>query len=99
MCHGRFLISGVRLIVRVSWLTVFGKGRSTSNGEAAAREREQALGPLVRGFRAERPAIRTVYAMMMPDHVLQIEGVDSEQGFAFAFGYIKALIAAVSPED
>ncbi|HEY2433269.1 MAG TPA: mannonate dehydratase [Vicinamibacterales bacterium] len=36
--------------------------------------------------------------MMMPDHVPQVEGVDSQQGFAFAFGYIKALIAAVSAE-
>ena len=36
--------------------------------------------------------------MMMPDHVPQIEGIDREQGFAFAFGYIKALIAAVSAE-
>src|SRR6266540_6892 len=36
--------------------------------------------------------------MLMPDHVPQVEGVDSLQGFAFAFGYIKALIAAVSAE-
>jgi mannonate dehydratase len=36
--------------------------------------------------------------MMMPDHVPQVEGVDSNQGFAYAFGYIKALIAAVSAE-
>ena len=36
--------------------------------------------------------------MMMPDHVPQVEGMDSNQGFAFAFGYIKALIAAVSAE-
>ena len=36
--------------------------------------------------------------MLMPDHVPQMEGVDSAQGFAFAFGYIKALIAAVSAE-
>jgi mannonate dehydratase len=36
--------------------------------------------------------------MLMPDHVPQVEGVDSQQGFAFAFGYIKALIAAVSAE-
>ena len=36
--------------------------------------------------------------MMMPDHVPQVEGVDSQQGFAYAFGYIKALIAAVSAE-
>jgi mannonate dehydratase len=37
--------------------------------------------------------------MMMPDHVPQVEGVDSGQGFAYAFGYIKALIAAVSAES
>jgi mannonate dehydratase len=37
--------------------------------------------------------------MMMPDHVPSIEGDTSNlQGFAFAFGYIKALIAAVSAE-
>jgi mannonate dehydratase len=37
--------------------------------------------------------------MMMPDHVPRIEGDASEaQGFAFAFGYIKALIAAVAAE-
>jgi mannonate dehydratase len=37
--------------------------------------------------------------MMMPDHVPQIEGDTGQvQGFAFAFGYIKALIAAVSAE-
>jgi mannonate dehydratase len=36
--------------------------------------------------------------MMMPDHVPQVDGVDSLQGFAYAFGYIKALIAAVSAE-
>jgi mannonate dehydratase len=36
--------------------------------------------------------------MMMPDHVPRIEGVDTMTGFAFAFGYIKALIAAVSAE-
>jgi mannonate dehydratase len=36
--------------------------------------------------------------MLMPDHVPRIEGVDSMTGFAFAFGYIKALIAAVSAE-
>ena len=36
--------------------------------------------------------------MMMPDHVPQVEGVDSLQGFAYAFGYIKALIAAVAAE-
>jgi mannonate dehydratase len=35
--------------------------------------------------------------MMMPDHVPSIEGdANGLQGFAFAFGYIKALIAAVS---
>jgi mannonate dehydratase len=37
--------------------------------------------------------------MMMPDHVPQVEGVDSLQGFAYAFGYIKALIAAVAAES
>jgi mannonate dehydratase len=37
--------------------------------------------------------------MMMPDHVPSIEGdANSLQGFAFAFGYIKALIAAVTAE-
>ena len=36
--------------------------------------------------------------MLMPDHVPRVEGVDNLQGFAFAFGYIKALIAAVSAE-
>jgi len=36
--------------------------------------------------------------MMMPDHVPRIEGIANDQGFAFAFGYIKALIAAVSAE-
>jgi mannonate dehydratase len=36
--------------------------------------------------------------MLMPDHVPQVDGVDRDQGFAFAFGYIKALIAAVSAE-
>ena len=37
--------------------------------------------------------------MMMPDHVPRIEGdANSFQGFAFALGYIKALIAAVSAE-
>jgi mannonate dehydratase len=36
--------------------------------------------------------------MMMPDHVPRVEGVDSQQGFAYAFGYIKALIAAVCAE-
>jgi len=35
--------------------------------------------------------------MMMPDHVPEIDGdADRAQSFAFAFGYIKALIAAVS---
>jgi len=38
--------------------------------------------------------------MMMPDHVPTIEGDTSNlQGFAFAFGYIKALIAAVAAES
>jgi mannonate dehydratase len=37
--------------------------------------------------------------MMMPDHVPNVEGLTSELGFAFAFGYIKALIAAVSAES
>jgi mannonate dehydratase len=37
--------------------------------------------------------------MMMPDHVPNVPGVDGNQGFAFAFGYIKALIAAVSAES
>ena len=37
--------------------------------------------------------------MMMPDHVPTVEGdADRLQGFAFAFGYIKALIAAVAAE-
>ena len=36
--------------------------------------------------------------MLRPDHVPRIDGLSSEQGFAFAFGYIKALIAAVSAE-
>jgi mannonate dehydratase len=37
--------------------------------------------------------------MMMPDHVPAIEGdAGSAQGFAFALGYIKALIAAVAAE-
>ena len=36
--------------------------------------------------------------MMMPDHVPRIEGIDTMTGFVFAFGYIKALIAAVSAE-
>jgi len=38
--------------------------------------------------------------MMMPDHVPKISGdANSYQGFAFAFGYIKALIAAVAAES
>jgi mannonate dehydratase len=38
--------------------------------------------------------------MMMPDHVPAIEGdANSLQGFAFAFGYIKALIAVVGAES
>ena len=38
--------------------------------------------------------------MMMPDHVPKIEGDrNNYQGFAFAFGYIKALIAAVAAES
>ncbi len=37
--------------------------------------------------------------MMMPDHVPTVEGdANRLQGFAFAFGYIKALIAAVAAE-
>lgn len=37
--------------------------------------------------------------MMMPDHVPSIEGdTGNAQGFAFALGYIKALIAAVAAE-
>ena len=37
--------------------------------------------------------------MMMPDHVPRVEGDANEaQGFAFALGYIKALIAAVAAE-
>jgi mannonate dehydratase len=37
--------------------------------------------------------------MLMPDHVPQIEGdAGQAQGFAFAIGYIKALIAAVNAE-
>jgi mannonate dehydratase len=36
----------------------------------------------------------------MPDHVPTIEGDTSNlQSFAFAFGYIKALIAAVAAES
>jgi len=38
--------------------------------------------------------------MMMPDHVPQVEGDTNRfQGFAFALGYIKALIAAVAAES
>jgi mannonate dehydratase len=37
--------------------------------------------------------------MLMPDHVPSIEGdVRGAQAFAFTFGYIKALIAAVDTE-
>jgi len=37
--------------------------------------------------------------MLMPDHVPTVEGdPDHAQGFAFALGYIKAIIAAVSAE-
>ena len=37
--------------------------------------------------------------MMMPDHVPAIVGdLRGAQGFAYAFGYIKALIAAVNAE-
>jgi mannonate dehydratase len=37
--------------------------------------------------------------MIMPDHVPTVDGdPDKLQGFAFAFGYIKALIAAVRAE-
>jgi len=36
--------------------------------------------------------------MLMPDHVPSIPGVDSMTGFVFAFGYIKALLAAVAAE-
>ena len=37
--------------------------------------------------------------MLMPDHVPHVEGDTNQmQGFAFAIGYIKALIAAVSAE-
>jgi mannonate dehydratase len=43
-------------------------------------------------------AMRVYDGMMMPDHVPSVEGIGSELGFAFAFGYIKALIAAVSAE-
>jgi mannonate dehydratase len=38
--------------------------------------------------------------MMMPDHVPKIQGdANDAQGFAFALGYIKALIAAVAAES
>src|SRR2546423_1234301 len=38
--------------------------------------------------------------MMMPDHVPKIDGdANDAQGFAFALGFIKALIAAVSAEN
>ncbi len=38
--------------------------------------------------------------MMMPDHVPKVQGdANGLQGFAFAFGYIKALIAAVAAES
>ena len=37
--------------------------------------------------------------MMMPDHVPRVDGDRQHQGFAFAFGYIKALIAAVAAES
>ena len=37
--------------------------------------------------------------MLMPDHVPHVDGDEgSMQGFAFAIGYIKAIIAAVSAE-
>ncbi len=37
--------------------------------------------------------------MLMPDHVPQVTGDTNQfQGFAFAFGYIKALMAAVNAE-
>jgi mannonate dehydratase len=37
--------------------------------------------------------------MLMPDHVPRVEGDTGQmQGFAFAIGYIKAIIAAVSAE-
>ena len=37
--------------------------------------------------------------MLMPDHVPNVDGdPDHMQGFAFAIGYIKAIIAAVSAE-
>jgi len=36
--------------------------------------------------------------MLMPDHVPSIPGIDSMTGFVFAFGYIKALLAAVAAE-
>jgi mannonate dehydratase len=38
--------------------------------------------------------------MMMPDHVPRIDGDGRGlQAFAYTFGYIKALIAAVFAED
>jgi D-mannonate dehydratase len=38
--------------------------------------------------------------MMMPDHVPKVEGdANGYQAFAFPFGYIKALIAAVAAES
>jgi mannonate dehydratase len=38
--------------------------------------------------------------MMMPDHVPAITGdTKGAQAFAYAFGYIQALIAAVSAES
>lgn len=41
-----------------------------------------------------------VDGMMMPDHVPVVQGDPNDyQGFAFAFGYIKALIAAVAAES
>jgi mannonate dehydratase len=37
--------------------------------------------------------------MLMPDHVPKIQGdKDGSQAFAFAFGYIRALIQMVSQE-
>ena len=51
-------------------------------------------------FKAVRTYKEVGYdGMMMPDHVPTIEGdTGNLQGFAFAFGYIKALIAAVAAE-
>ena len=38
--------------------------------------------------------------LLMPDHVPRVDGdPDQMQGFAFAIGYIKAIIAAVSAEE